>query len=135
MDVADNGAGTESSIAEQWTSTVVLGDGETAVIRPIRTDDADELADFHNRQSSESRYRRFFSPKPTLSNDELTRFTHVDFVDRVALVVELHERFVAWASYERWQHRDDAEVAFMVDDEHQGKGIATKAPKPSPRNL
>ena len=56
---------------------------------------------------------------------ELEHFTHVDFHDRVALVLEYHGEFVAWASYERWKDRDDAEVAFMVDDAFQGKGIAT----------
>jgi acyl-CoA synthetase (NDP forming)/RimJ/RimL family protein N-acetyltransferase len=109
----------------RWTSTVVLGDGSSALIRPITPDDAPALADFHARQSADSRYFRFFTPKPSLTDDELHRFTNVDFVDRVALVVEEHGEFVAWASYERWKNRDDAEVAFMVDDDHQGKGIAT----------
>ena len=114
-----------SEVTEGWTSTVVLGDGSTAVIRPISPVDAARLAEFHGRQSAESRYRRFFSPKPELSDTELTRFTNVDFVDRVAFVIEEHSEFIAWASYERWQNRTDAEVAFMVDDEHHGKGIAT----------
>ncbi len=110
---------------ERWTSTVVLGDGNTALIRPITPDDAPELSAFHLRQSPDSRYLRFFSPKPSLSDDELARFTTIDFVDRVAFVVEQHGEFIAWASYERWKNREDAEVAFMVDDDHFGKGIAT----------
>jgi acyl-CoA synthetase (NDP forming)/RimJ/RimL family protein N-acetyltransferase len=112
-------------VAERWTSTVVLGDGSSAVIRPMTPDDAPALAAFHLRQSAESRYFRFFSPKPELNEGELERFTTVDFVDRVAFVVEEHDEFIGWASYERWNNRDDAEVAFMVDDQHQGKGIAT----------
>ncbi len=103
----------------------MLGDGTSALIRPIRPDDADALAAFHGRQSPESRYLRFFSPKPELTQSELERFTTVDFVDRAAFVVEDRGEFVAWASYERWSNRDDAEVAFMVDDAHHGKGIAT----------
>ncbi len=110
---------------ERWTSTVVLGDGTTAVIRPIMPEDASALATFHVDQSPESRYRRFFSPKPTLRESDLERFTNVDFVDRVALVVEDHGEFIAWASYERLQNRTDAEVAFMVDDDNHGRGIAT----------
>ena len=111
--------------AEQWTSTVVLGDGTSAVIRPITPADAPALAAFHLRQSAESRYYRYFSPKPELTDAELERFTSVDFVDRAAFVIEEHGDFVAWASYERWNNRDDAEVAFQVDDGHQGKGMAT----------
>ena len=83
------------------------------------------LAAFHERQSPESIYRRFFSPKPRLTDADLEHFTVVDFVDRVALVVERYGEFIAWASYERWPGRDDADAAFQVDDAHHGKGIAT----------
>jgi acyl-CoA synthetase (NDP forming)/GNAT superfamily N-acetyltransferase len=108
-----------------WASTVVLGDGESAFIRPLVPSDQEALAGFHRRQSSESVYRRFFSPKPTLSERELERFTTVDMIDRAALAVELHDEFVGWASYERWPGRNEAEAAFMVDDEHHGRGIGT----------
>lgn len=108
-----------------WESTVVLGNGDTAVIRPMTPGDCDALAAFHRGQSSDSIYRRFFSPKPELSKRELRHFTEIDMVDRVALVVELHGEFVAWASYERWPGRTEAEAAFMVADAHQGEGIAT----------
>ena len=115
----------DSAAREQWAADVVLGNGDTAHIRPITPDDAPALAAFHARQSSESIYRRFFSPKPGLTAAELEHFTNVDFADRVALVVERNDEFVAWASYERWPGRDDADAAFMVDDREQGKGIAT----------
>lgn len=108
-----------------WASTVVLGNGDTVFIRPLTTDDRPALAEFHKRQSSESIYRRFFSPKPELSQKELLHFTDVDMVDRAALAVESHDEFIAWASYERWPGRNEAEAAFMVGDSHQGAGIAT----------
>ena len=109
----------------RWAAAVVLGDGESAFLRPIEPSDAAALRAFHERQPSEAQYRRFFSPKPTLSDAELRHFTEVDFHDRVALVLELRGEFVAWASYERWQGRPDADVAFMVDTDQRGKGIAT----------
>ena len=108
-----------------WATSVVLADGETAYLRPIEGSDAAALLGFHERQPRDNLYRRFFSPKPTLSSSELTHFTEVDFVDRVALVLEIRGAFMAWASYERWPGRPDADVAFMVDDSQQGNGIAT----------
>ncbi len=108
------------ALDDRWTSTVVLGDGTSALIRPITPADAPTLAAFHARQSPTSRYRRYFSPKPELTDEELERFTHLDFVDRAALVLEQRGEFIAWASYDRWQNRPDVEVAFHVDDEHQG---------------
>jgi len=83
------------------------------------------LRAFHERQPRDNQYRGFLSPKPTLTDKELDHFTHIDFHDRVAPVVENRGEFIAWASYERWMARDDAEVAFMVDGAHQGRGIAT----------
>ncbi|MEL6893150.1 MAG: GNAT family N-acetyltransferase [Actinomycetota bacterium] len=115
----------DHAIDSPWATTVVLGDGDTAFIRPIAPDDQPALLEFHERQSSDSLYRRFFSAKPTLTDKELAHFTTVDMVDRVALVVEIRGEFVAWASYERWSGRNEAEAAFMVDDEHHGRGIAT----------
>ena len=123
----DAGAGTGDAAAttSRWATSVVLGDGESAFIRPLVPADQDELLAFHLRQSRDSVYRRFFSPKPTLSSRELDHFTRVDMHDRVALAVEVRDRFVGWASYERWAGRNDAEAAFMVDDEYHGRGIAT----------
>lgn len=120
--LVDMSPGTDRS---HWESTVVLGNGDVAVIRPITPGDRDALAAFHKRQSSESVYRRFFSPKPELTARDLEHFTNVDMVDRAALVVESHGEFAGWSSYERWPGRNDAEAAFMVDDTYHGQGIAT----------
>lgn len=109
----------------RWSTSVVLSDGDTAFVRPITTADKAQLLAFHEAQPRENLYKRFFSPKPTLNERELDHFTSIDFRDRVALAVEQRGTWIGWASYERWQDRDDAEVAFMVDDAHQGLGIAT----------
>lgn len=110
---------------DDWATSVVLADGETGYVRAMTPADAPALLAFHERQPRENLYRRFFSPKPSLTTAELEHFTNVDFVDRVALVLEIHGEFAAWASYEKWPGRGDADVAFMVDDVHRGKGIAT----------
>ena len=111
--------------AESWESDVVLADGGTVHVRPIRPDDAGALVAFHGRLSPESIYFRFFSPKPRLTDKEVEKFTTVDMVDRVALVAELGDDVIAVARYDRWPGRDEAEVAFTVDDAHHGRGIAT----------
>ena len=115
----------DESSESPWASSVVLGSGDTAFIRPLTVDDKPALAEFHRQQSPESIYRRYFSPKPELNDKELDHFTAVDMVDRAALVVESHDEFIAWASYERWPGRNEAEAAFMVADGRQGEGIAT----------
>jgi succinyl-CoA synthetase alpha subunit/GNAT superfamily N-acetyltransferase len=111
---------------------VLLRDGGTAHIRPIRPEDADLLVDFYGRISDQSKYYRFFSPMPHLSERDVARFTHVDHVHRVAFVMLLSGRMIALGSYEG--HPVDAsdpdsatdrlaEVAFLVEDAQQGRGI------------
>ena len=94
-------------------------------MRPLGSEDADRLVTFHAGLSDETIYLRFFSPKPTLSPAEVERFTHLDTETRVALAAELGDRLVGVARYDRAPGTDSAEVAFVVGDEHQGRGIGT----------
>ena len=104
---------------------MVLADGATAHVRPIRPDDGPLLTAFHERQSPESIYFRYFSPRPRLSERDLERLTHVDYMDRFALVGLLGDELIGVARYDRWRHRAEAEVAFFVDDANHGRGLAT----------
>jgi GNAT superfamily N-acetyltransferase len=104
---------------------VTLADGTTAHVRAIRPGDADALRAFHSRLSPESIVLRFFGPHPRLSDAEVERFTHVDGVDRVALVAERAAEIVAVARYDRTPGSDEAEVAFVVNDAFQRQGLGT----------
>ncbi|MGH3346594.1 MAG: GNAT family N-acetyltransferase, partial [Nocardioides sp.] len=106
-----------------WEADVLLRDGRTAHLRPIRPEDAELMVDFYGRVSDESKYFRFFSPMPTLSDKDVERFTHVDHHDRVAFVVELGGQMIAVGRYDVVED-GEAEVAFLVEDQHQGRGIA-----------
>ena len=108
-----------------FETDVVLSDGATVHVRPIRPDDAPRLSAFHERQSPESIYFRYFSPRPRLTERDLERLTTVDFLDRFALVAQRGDDIIGVARYDRWRHRAEAEVAFFVDDAHHGRGLAT----------
>lgn len=110
---------------ERWEADVVLADGATVHLRPIRPDDAERLVAFHGRQSAESIYYRFFSARPRLSDKEVERFTHVDYVDRMAFIALLGDDLIGVSRYDRTPGRPEAEVAFFVDDRHHGRGLAT----------
>ena len=101
---------------------MLLRDGRTAHIRPIRADDEDLMVEFYSRVSDESKYYRFFAPMPTLSDKDLERFTHVDYTDRVALVMLVGGQMIAVGRYDTVKP-GEAEVAFLVEDKHQGRGI------------
>jgi GNAT superfamily N-acetyltransferase len=121
---AQNAGAVQNAGAGEHTD-VVLTDGTSVHVRAIRPADADALVEFHSRLSPQSIVLRFFGPHPRLSEAEVERFTHVDGVDRVAFVAERDARLVAVARYDRSPARDEAEVAFVVDDAFQGHGLGT----------
>ncbi|MCC8339098.1 GNAT family N-acetyltransferase [Streptomyces sp. R1] len=116
-----------------WEADVVLRDGGTARVRPITVDDAERLVSFYEQVSDESKYYRFFAPYPRLSAKDVHRFTHHDFVDRVGLAATIGGEFIATVRYDRigaggtpaTAPADEAEVAFLVQDAHQGRGVAS----------
>ncbi len=91
-------------------------------MRPISPEDTEALTAFYVDVSDQSKYYRFFAPMPTLSERDLERFTNVDHRDRVAFVLTVAEKILAVSSYELLES-GDAEVAFLVQDAHQGRGI------------
>jgi GNAT superfamily N-acetyltransferase len=99
--------------------------GVTVHLRPIRPDDDSCLTEFHEHLSPQSVYRRFFFTHPRLSPAETEKFTHVDYVDRLALVAEYGDRLAAVGRYDRIPGTADAEVAFIVADDFQHQGIGT----------
>ncbi|MGH3456679.1 GNAT family N-acetyltransferase [Aeromicrobium sp.] len=106
----------------QWDADVLLKDGRVAQLRPIVPDDADRLVEFYSRVSDQSKYLRFFAPYPKLSTKDVDRFTHVDLDRRVAFVVTLHDLIIGVGRYDSVAD-DEAEVAFLVEDAHQGRGV------------
>jgi acyl-CoA synthetase (NDP forming)/RimJ/RimL family protein N-acetyltransferase len=107
----------------EWEADVLLADGGVAHLRPIRPSDADRLVAFYERVSPESKYLRFFAAYPRLSDRDVKLFTEVDYVDRVAFIVTLGEEMIAVGRYDRVED-DHAEVSFLIEDAHQGRGIA-----------
>ncbi|MFG1808406.1 GNAT family N-acetyltransferase [Streptomyces sp. NPDC049040] len=117
-----------------WEADVVLRDGGIAHIRPIGPDDAGRLVDFYEQVSDESKYYRFFAPYPRLSDRDVHRFTHHDYDDRVGLAATVGGEFIATVRYDRTDEAGRsvsgrtgtrAEVAFLVQDAHQGRGVAS----------
>lgn len=103
---------------------VVLADGSTARVRQAVPGDEGALADFHRRLSAESASLRYFGSHPRLTSADLRRIM-AGGPEHVSLVAERGGRIVALAEYHRAVGRDEAEVAFVVDDAFQGRGLGT----------
>ena len=113
----------------EWESDVVLADGGTAHLRPLRRDDADKLLDFFTRLSDRSRMLRFFAPVSPQTARRAARLDEVDYDKTFGIVAELGDDLIAVGTYQRSDAPDGdptaAEVAFAVSDEHQARGIGS----------
>lgn len=112
----------------QWEADVVVSDGGTVHLRPITPADAEALVRFHGGLSIRTRYLRYFSAYPTIPKRDLIRFSHVDHVNRVALAVWLNGEIIAVGRFDKLLDSEPAglaEIAFVVADAHQGRGIGS----------
>jgi acetyl coenzyme A synthetase (ADP forming)-like protein len=112
-----------------YATDELLRDGSSIHIRAIRPQDKPKLRQHFDRLSPESVYFRFLGYKKELTEQELARFTELDFVRHVGLVATLRrgaqEDFIGVGRYVRGDNPSRAEVAFAVLDEYQGRGIGT----------
>jgi RimJ/RimL family protein N-acetyltransferase len=104
--------------------TALLEDGRPVGIRPIEPTDAPAHEAFVMGLSPESRYLRFFGPKPRVTAAEEEHFCTVDHVDREALIGIMGDQIVGVARYERIAPTT-AEAAFAVADALHGMGLGT----------
>jgi acyl-CoA synthetase (NDP forming)/RimJ/RimL family protein N-acetyltransferase len=110
----------------EWESDVVLADGGTVLLRPLRPDDDDRLRTLYEQLSDESLYLRFFSAIPAPTATTLERRMPLDYRDHMILAAMLGDAMVAIARYDRLAGQDStAEVAFTVRDDQHGRGLAT----------
>jgi len=124
MDAADR-----TPYPSQYEADVSLKDGSTAHIRPVRPEDAGALRTLLEGLSPHSLFLRYHRRVAHVEDEEIARFTDVDYAGSLALVATLPgpagERIAAVALYSRTK-ADRAEVAFVVEDEYHGLGIATQ---------
>jgi GNAT superfamily N-acetyltransferase len=123
---ADDAASQRSNTTlypKELEASIFVKGGRTFELRPIRADDEEKLLAFHHHLSVDSIYCRYFSYHPELSPDELHHLTHVDYVSRLALVIEDGGDLVGVARYERDPETSAAEVAFVVRDDYQHLGL------------
>jgi RimJ/RimL family protein N-acetyltransferase len=112
--------------AAEFHAVEILPGGLQIGIRALRPEDREHMMSAVQRISGQSLYRRFFGPKRHFTERELSFFLNVDFSKHVALVAVVREneqeaiigggRYVVSKS-------GQAEIAFAVVDEYQGRGI------------
>ncbi|TBH20474.1 GNAT family N-acetyltransferase [Thermus thermamylovorans] len=105
---------------------VLLKDGRTALLRRATPKDLPLFVEFLGRLSPASLRMRFFSPISPEKAAELLLSAKPE-EEKVTLIVLAGEpqRIVATGEYVRAKGEEAAEVAFLVEDAFQGKGLGT----------
>jgi acetyl coenzyme A synthetase (ADP forming)-like protein len=105
---------------------VVLRNGRTLRLRPIRSEDRDALKRFYALLSPQSMHNRFFHLRTPEAAVAATP-ADIDYRRDFALIGEIGTEIVAVAHYLSLpKHESVAEVAFAIRDDHQGLGIGTR---------
>jgi RimJ/RimL family protein N-acetyltransferase len=112
--------------ANKYSAIETLRDGRQVEIRALTPDDAADLVEAVARTSAESLRRRFFVTKRTFTDQETAFFLNVDFVNHVSLVAIVEEGgrpVIAGGGRYIVVRPGEAEIAFAVVDEYQGRGV------------
>jgi acetyl coenzyme A synthetase (ADP forming)-like protein len=119
----------ETAYPSQYETEVLLKDGSSILLRPIRIDDAQSWLSFISRLSPHNKYLHFQHTAKEMNVDDAVRFCTVDYHDTFAFVAEVlqgpNREIVATGKYYRLPDRHSAEVIFVVEDDYQGRGLGT----------
>jgi RimJ/RimL family protein N-acetyltransferase len=113
---------------EQWEGWFAARDGTRVFLRPVRPTDEDLLKDFFYGLSPESIYLRYAGTRKALPHEERLHIANVNYESEMTIVAVTidengHERLVGLGTYVVNPVRNEAETAFMVADDYQGRGI------------
>lgn len=113
--------------ARHYLASETLRNGLEIRIRALRPDDDERIVEAFSRLDPESVYTRFFRYKKEVSAADLQLIRELDFDRRVVLVATLTENgreiIIGSSSYAVYED-NTAEIAFIVEEDYQGLGIA-----------
>ncbi len=97
--------------------------------RAIKPSDEDQMRQLFYRFSDKAIYYRYFSPIKTMPHEKMQEYVNVDYRNVLSIVALVgdpgQQTIVAEARFARHQSKPLVDVAFVVDEAYQGKGIAT----------
>jgi RimJ/RimL family protein N-acetyltransferase len=112
--------------AAQFLVQETLDDGTAVTMRAVRPDDKARILKAFLALEPHTVYARFFYAKTELSEEELRQLTEIDYVSAVVLLATIEaqqqETVIGLGRYVA--SGQSAEVAFVVEEDYGGRGIA-----------
>jgi acyl-CoA hydrolase/GNAT superfamily N-acetyltransferase len=114
---------------QELKTSFVLNDGTLLSIRPMHPTDGKRIQDLFHKLSRQTVYYRFLSNKNSFQKKEIQDFVFINHRTDIAIVVTIPEasgeEIIAIGRYYLDEKTNFAEIAFIVNDEWQGKGIGS----------
>jgi acyl-CoA hydrolase/GNAT superfamily N-acetyltransferase len=118
-----------TELTARATTEVILKDGTKAYARPIKPTDESMIRDLFYNLSDGSVYFRYFTRRKSMPHKNVQEYVNVNDQDGLSVVITTGPcedcRLMAEARYLLDKNREFADVSFMIDEDFQGKGLAT----------
>jgi acyl-CoA hydrolase/GNAT superfamily N-acetyltransferase len=119
----------EVAYPEELETAMTTKDGAELIIRPVRPTDEEMLSDMFYDLSDQTIINRFFSMLKSMPHRKLQQFCCIDYTQEMSLAAITDDgprsKIVGLGSYHLNPATHRAEIAFLVADAWQGKGIGT----------
>ncbi|MGQ9721683.1 MAG: GNAT family N-acetyltransferase [Candidatus Jordarchaeum sp.] len=114
---------------KQFQTVIKANDGTEVLVRPLKPEDREKLYQMYASLSKETNYLRFLTRKP-ITRWLVEQWTEIDYRDKMALVAIVNrngeQEIIADSRFYVDQATGEAEIAMVVHDHWQNKGIGTK---------
>jgi acetyl coenzyme A synthetase (ADP forming)-like protein len=119
----------DTAYPSRYETEVLLKDGSSIFVRPIKKEDARRWVAFISRLSGHAKYLRFHHVPKDMGLEDAVRFCTVDYHDTFAFIAEVlrepERDIVAIVRYYRHPGRRSAEIALAIEDSYHGRGLGT----------
>ncbi|MDJ0764618.1 MAG: GNAT family N-acetyltransferase [Myxococcota bacterium] len=102
-----------------------FGNGLTVRFRAIKPSDEEDMRQLFYRFSNETVYYRYFSPIKTMPHAKMQAYVNVDYRDTLSIVGLMDDSIIAEGRFVKDINRPFADMAFVVDERFQGRGLAS----------
>jgi acyl-CoA hydrolase/GNAT superfamily N-acetyltransferase len=115
---------------EELEAYRTTGNGLEILLRPVRISDEPLIKDFFYSLSDKSLYRRFMSQRQDMPHDRLQEFVVIDYTKEMVILAVIpegeKETLAGLGQYSINEGTHTADVALVVKDEFQNRGIGTE---------
>ncbi len=119
----------EARYPREWERIEPSKDGTGVYLRAVKPTDEAMMKELFYTCSEQSLYERYFQVVKAMPHEKLQRVVNVDYENEMSVVARMreggHERIVGVASYSLNRATNTADVAFLVHDEYQARGVGT----------